>query len=136
MTNLGMMGARILPATVVGLILLFLAFPILVVIVVSFSSATYLTFPPPAFGLKWYDAYFSSADWLRPTWLSLWVAAAVVVVATLLGTLAALGIARLPRAARVVAAGLVLSPLIVPGIVVAIGIYYAFARYGLVGSPA
>ena len=136
MMNLGMMGARILPATVVGLILLFLAFPILVVIVVSFSSATYLTFPPPAFGLKWYDAYFSSADWLRPTWLSLWVAAAVVVVATLLGTLAALGIARLPRAARIVAAGLVLSPLIVPGIVVAIGIYYAFARYGLVGSPA
>jgi putative spermidine/putrescine transport system permease protein len=131
-----MIGTRILPATVVGLILLFLAFPILVVIVVSFSSATYLTFPPPALGLKWYDAYFSSADWLRPTWLSLWVAAAVVVVATLLGTLAALGIARLPRAARVVAAGLVLSPLIVPGIVVAIGIYYAFARYGLVGSPA
>ena len=65
MTNLRMLGARILPATVVGLILLFLAFPILVVIVVSFSSATYLTFPPPAFGLKWYDAYFSSADWLR-----------------------------------------------------------------------
>ena len=79
MTNLGTMGARILPATVVGLILLFLAFPILVVTSVSFSSATYLTFPPPAFGLKWYDAYFSSADWLRPTWLSLWVAAAVVV---------------------------------------------------------
>jgi putative spermidine/putrescine transport system permease protein len=57
------------------------------------------------------------------------------VLATLLGTLAALGIARLPRALRVVAAGLILSPLIVPVIVVAIGIYYAFSRYGLVGSP-
>ena len=60
-----MMGARILPATVVGLILLFLVLPIVVVMVVSFSSATYLTFPPPAFGLKWYEAYFSSADWLQ-----------------------------------------------------------------------
>ena len=130
-----MTAARLLPATVVGLILLFLAFPIVVVMVVSFSSATYLTFPPPAFGLKWYEAYFSSADWLRPTWLSIWVAAAVVVLSTVLGTLAALGIARLPRALRVVVAGLVLSPLIVPGIVVAIGIYYAFSRYGLVGSP-
>ena len=50
--------------------------------------------------------------------------------------LAALGIARLPKALRVVVAGLGLSPLIVPGIVVAIGIYYAFSRYGLVGSPA
>jgi putative spermidine/putrescine transport system permease protein len=56
-----MMGARILPAAVVGLILLFLVLPIVVVMVVSFSSATYLTFPPPAFGLKWYEAYFSSA---------------------------------------------------------------------------
>jgi len=46
--------------------------------VVSFSSATYLTFPPPAFGLKWYEAYFGNADWLRPTWLSLWVALCIV----------------------------------------------------------
>jgi putative spermidine/putrescine transport system permease protein len=135
MNGTHMIGGRILPTTVVGLILLFLAFPIVVVIVVSFSSATYLTFPPPAFGLRWYSAYFGSEDWLRPTWLSLWVAAATVALATLLGTLAALGIARLPRALRVVAAGLILSPLIVPVIVVAIGIYYAFSRYGLVGSP-
>jgi putative spermidine/putrescine transport system permease protein len=129
-----MMG-RILPTTVVGLILLFLVLPIVVVMVVSFSSATYLTFPPPAFGLKWYEAYFSSADWLRPTWLSIWVATVVVALSTVLGTLAALGITRLPKALRIVVAGLVLSPLIVPGIVVAIGIYYAFSRYGLVGSP-
>lgn len=130
-----MTATRVLPAAVVGLILLFLAFPIIVVMVVSFSSATYLTFPPPAFGLKWYEAYFDSADWLQTTWLSLWVAAAVVVLATLLGTLAALGIARLPKPLRIVASGLILSPLIVPIIVVAIGIYYAYARYGLVGTP-
>jgi putative spermidine/putrescine transport system permease protein len=123
-------------ATVVGLILVFLALPIVVVMVVSFSSATYLTFPPPAFGLRWYSAYFGSADWLRSTWLSLWVAAAVVVLATSLGTLAALGIARLPRSLRLPASALILSPLIVPVIVVAVGIYYSFARYGLVGSPA
>jgi len=112
MTGMRTIGARLLPTTIVGLILLFLAFPIVVVVVVSFSSATYLTFPPPAFGWRWYSAYFGSEDWLRPTWLSLWVAAATVVLATLLGTLAALGIARLPRALRVVAAGLILSPLI------------------------
>jgi putative spermidine/putrescine transport system permease protein len=126
---------RLLPATVVGLILAFLALPIVVVVVVSFSSATYLTFPPPAFGLRWYGVYFASDDWLGSTWLSLWVAASVVILATLLGTLAALGLARLPRALRVLASALILSPLIVPVIVVAIGIYYAFARYGLVSTP-
>jgi putative spermidine/putrescine transport system permease protein len=59
----------------------------------------------------------------------------VVVVATLLGTLAALGVARLPRTLRALATGLILSPLIVPTIVVAIGVYYAFSRLGLVGTP-
>jgi putative spermidine/putrescine transport system permease protein len=129
------MLARLAPASVVGLILLFLAFPIIVVVVVSFSSATYLTFPPPALGLKWYEAYFGSQDWLKPTWVSLWVASAVVVLSTMLGTVAALGIARLPRSLRIFATGLILSPLIVPGIVVAIGIYYAYSHYGLVGTP-
>ena len=75
-----MIFARILPASVVGLILFFLAFPIVVVAIASFSSATYLTFPPPAFGLRWYEAYFSNPDWLKPTWVSIWVACAVVVL--------------------------------------------------------
>jgi putative spermidine/putrescine transport system permease protein len=125
----------LLQVTGVGLILLYLAFPIVVVVTVSFSSVDYLSFPPPAFGLRWYRAYIDSESWLTPTWLSFGVAACVVVLATLLGTLASLGIPRLPRPLRVLASGLVLSPLIVPVIVVAIGIYYAFAQYGLVGSP-
>ncbi|MBN8873980.1 MAG: ABC transporter permease [Rhodospirillales bacterium] len=118
-----------------SLVLLFLALPIVLIVTVSFSSAVYLTFPPPAFGLRWYRAYLGSADWLASTWLSLAVAAATVALATILGTLAALGLTRLPRAVRTAAAALILSPLIVPGIVVAIGIYYAFSRWGLIGSP-
>ena len=118
------------------LVLAFLALPILIVVALSFSSASYLTFPPPAFGIRWYRAYLASSEWLASTWLSLAVAACVVVLATALGTLAALGLARLPRAMRVAVGALILSPLIVPGIVVAIGIYYVFARYRLVGTPA
>ncbi|WP_235034889.1 ABC transporter permease [Roseomonas sp. 18066] len=117
------------------LVLLFLAAPILLVTVVSFSSAAYLTFPPPALGLRWYRAFLGSDSWLAASWLSLWVATVVVVISTSLGTLAALALARLPKAARGVVTGLILSPMIVPSIVIAIGVYYAFARYGLVGSP-
>lgn len=130
-----LLATHLLPTAIVSLILLFLAAPIIVVFVVSFSAADYLTFPPPAFGLRWYRAYFGNADWLRSTWLSIWVAASVVLLSTSLGTLAAIGIARLPRLLRVFATGLILSPMIVPVIVVAIGIYYAFSRYGLVGTP-
>ncbi|MDA9393024.1 ABC transporter permease [Bradyrhizobium sp. CCBAU 45394] len=130
-----MSAIRLVPSLIVALILLFLALPIVVVFVLSFSSAAYLTFPPPAFGLRWYEAYFGDSDWLDATWLSLWVAATVVALSTTLGTLAAIGIVRLPRPIRILTTALVLSPLIVPGIVVAIGLYYAFSRYGLVGSP-
>jgi putative spermidine/putrescine transport system permease protein len=52
-----------------------------------------------------------------------------------LGTLAAIGLSRLRGPARAVIAGLIVSPLIVPGIIAAIGIYYAFSRYRLVGTP-
>jgi putative spermidine/putrescine transport system permease protein len=117
------------------LVLLFLALPIVIVALLSFSSASYLTFPPPAFGIRWYQAYLGSREWLASTWLSLAIAGSVVVLATTLGTLAALGIARLPRAMRAPVAALIVSPLIVPGIVAAIGIYYAFSRYHLVGTP-
>ncbi len=116
-------------------VLLFLALPIVIVGLLSFSSASYLTFPPPAFGIRWYQAYLGSREWLASTWLSLAIAGSVVVLATTLGTLAALGLARLPRAMRAPVAALIVSPLIVPGIVAAIGIYYAFSRYHLVGTP-
>jgi putative spermidine/putrescine transport system permease protein len=121
---------------VVWLVLLAMIAPIVVVALLSFSSASYLTFPPPAFGVRWYRTYLESRDWLAATWLSIEVGGAVVVVSTVLGTAAALGLARLPRFAQMLATGLILSPLVVPGIIVAIGVYYAFARYGLVGTPA
>ena len=117
-------------------VLVFLALPILIVAALSFSSASYLTFPPPAFGIRWYRAYLGSGEWLASTWLSLAVAACVVVLSATLGTIAALGLTRLPPAMRAVLGALILSPLIVPGIVIAIGIYYVFARYRLVGTPA
>ncbi|MHC4048063.1 ABC transporter permease, partial [Bradyrhizobium sp. 23AC] len=113
-----MSAVRIVPSLIVALILLFLALPIVVVFVLSFSSAAYLTFPPPAFGFRWYKAYFGDSDWLDATWLSLWVAAVVVALSTTLGTFAAIGIGRLPRPIRIVATALILSPLVVPGIVV------------------
>jgi putative spermidine/putrescine transport system permease protein len=85
--------------------------------------------------VRWYRAYLGSSDWLDSTWLSIAVAGSVVVLATVLGTLAALGLPRLSPALRTAVGALVLSPLIVPGIVAAIGIYYVFARYRLVGTP-
>ena len=86
--------ARWVLYVVVGLIILYLIFPILVVIPLSFSSAHYLTFPPPGFSLQWYHKFFSRSDWRNAAFLSLWIACSVMVLATALGTAASLGLVR------------------------------------------
>jgi putative spermidine/putrescine transport system permease protein len=121
--------------SVAGLVLGFLVLPVLVVLPLSFSSARYLTFPPPGFSLQWYGNFFSRAAWTDATLLSLWTSLASTVLAVLLGVPAALGLVRGRFPGRGLAQALILSPVVAPGIVVAIGLYYVYARYGLVGSP-
>jgi putative spermidine/putrescine transport system permease protein len=122
-------------ASVAGLVFLYLVFPILVVIPLSFSSGTYLSFPPPGLSLRWYENFFSRSDWLGAAGLSLWVGGTVMVLATALGAPAALAAVRSSFRGRNLLVGFIVSPLIAPAIIVAIGIYFFYARLGLVGNP-
>lgn len=127
--------ARIALMALTALILLYLVFPVFVVIPVSFSSAKYLQFPPPGFSLQWYDNYFSRRDWTDPTILSLWVGAATALFATILGTAASLALVRGRFWGRDALNSFLVSPLIIPTIIVAIGIYFFYARLQLIGKP-
>jgi putative spermidine/putrescine transport system permease protein len=120
---------------VAALVLLYLVFPILVVIPLSFSAGTYLSFPPPGFSLRWYANFFGRTDWLDAASLSLWVGAAVMLLATALGAPAALALVRSDFGGKNFLTGFIISPLIAPVIIVAIGIYFFYARLGLVGNP-
>ncbi|MDP9368164.1 MAG: ABC transporter permease [Chloroflexota bacterium] len=120
---------------VTGLILFYLVFPIFVVVPVSFSSAKYLQFPPPGFSLQWYEKYLTRSDWTGATWLSVQVAAGTALLATLLGTLAALALVRGRFWGRDLINAFVVSPMIIPSIIVAIGIYFFYARIQLIGNP-
>ena len=117
------------------LIFAYLLFPILIVIPLSFSSGKYLTFPPPGFSLQWYANFFARSAWTDSAWLSIWVGLAVTALSTLLGTPAAIGLVRGKFAGKKLVNALILSPVIAPGIIVAIGLYFAYASYGLVGRP-
>jgi len=117
------------------LALLFLITPILIVVPLSFSNASYLRFPPPGWSLRWYLNYLDRPEWLDATWLSVWVGCCVSVLSVVLGTLAAFGLTRGRFLGRALIAGLVMSPLAVPVIVLAIGVYFTYARLGLVGRP-
>jgi putative spermidine/putrescine transport system permease protein len=121
---------------VAALVLFYLVFPILVVIPLSFSAGTYLSFPPPGFSLRWYANFFDRTDWLGAASLSLWVGVAVMLLATALGAPAALALVRSEFRGKNFLTGFIISPLIAPVIIVAIGIYFFYARLGLVGNPS
>jgi putative spermidine/putrescine transport system permease protein len=121
---------------VAALVLLYLVFPILVVIPLSFSAGTYLSFPPPGFSLRWYANFFDRTDWLGAASLSLWVGVAVMLLATALGAPAALALVRSEFRGKNFLTCFIISPLIAPVIIVAIGIYFFYARLGLVGNPS
>jgi ABC-type spermidine/putrescine transport system permease subunit II len=111
-----------------------LVLPIFVVIPISFSSATYLRFPPPGFSLQWYRKYFLSGNWINPTVVSFQVAFTVAILATVLGTMLALALIRGKFPGRNVIYSIALSPLVVPLIITAISIYFFFSRLHLVGT--
>ncbi|MGH2614118.1 MAG: ABC transporter permease [Thermomicrobiales bacterium] len=119
----------------VALVLIFLVFPVFVVVPVSFSSAKYLQFPPPGWSLQWYENYFIRPGWIDATMLSIRVALITTVLATALGTAASLALVRGRFPGRNAINSFMVSPLVVPAIIVAIGIYFFYARMKLVGHP-
>ncbi|HMK78567.1 MAG TPA: ABC transporter permease [Xanthobacteraceae bacterium] len=114
----------------------FLVLPTLIVIPMSFSASQYLEFPPREWSLRWYQSYFGSAAWMQATATSVKAGLLTAVVATALGTLAAYGlfVSRLRAAGAVMA--LLLTPIIVPIILVGIGVFYAYVRIRLVNTLA
>lgn len=125
----------ILPAYVV-LVVLFLIAPTLIVMPMGFTDSSFLSFPPPGFSLRWFETYFSSPLWLGATIRSFIVAFGTACLATLLGSFAALSLARSTGRWGAALFGLFLAPMIVPRIVVALGLFYLFAQLGLVATDA
>ncbi|WP_416139953.1 ABC transporter permease [Halomonas sp. HK25] len=118
-----------------GLVLLFLITPVLVIIPLSFSSGSFLTYPLPGFSLRWYEAIFdSSGPWLAALQNSLIVAPLATLLAMSLGTLAAVGLNRADFPGKGLILALLISPMVVPLVIVAVGMYFFFAQVGLLNS--
>ena len=111
--------------------LVFLVAPILTIVPLSFSSGSFFYYPLPGFSLRWYQDFFTSSFWLPSLKNSLIVGISATVLATVLGTLAALGIWRARFPAQALMLAILISPMVVPVIIVAVGVYFAFAPLGL-----
>lgn len=113
------------------LIGLFLISPILLVIPMSFSSVSYLQFPPPSYSWRWYIQFFTDPTWLNPAFQSFQIAIVTMLIATTLGTLASFGLVRGRFFGKQGLFTVLISPMIVPIIIIAVALYAFFSRLHL-----
>lgn len=124
-----------------GAVLFFLILPILVIVPLSFNSQPYFTFTAEmlafeadAYSLRWYRTIVENPNWLLAIQNSFIVGVFATIVATLLGTVAAVGLASSEMPFRRTITALLLSPMIVPLIIIAAGMFFFYTRFGLVGT--
>ncbi|MDF2141714.1 ABC transporter permease [Paenirhodobacter sp. CAU 1674] len=147
--------------TLCVLIFLFLIAPILIVIPLSFNAEPYftftekmLTFDPEGYSLRWYDSlltfgmlnpeaprdgawwldFWQNAQWMQVTKHSIIIGFFSTLVATVLGTLAALGLSRPEMPFRRAVMAVLISPMIVPIIITATGLFFFYSKTGLANS--
>ncbi|MET9525003.1 ABC transporter permease [Streptomyces coeruleorubidus] len=127
---------RIALTAVATVILLFLALPIIVIIVTSFSDNAFAAFPPNAWTLHWYTSLFADGSkWPAALSLSAFVACLSTVFSLVIGVTAATALTRSELPLRSAVYALVLGPLLIPQIVTALGLFLLFEPASMLGSP-
>ncbi|QBR00149.1 ABC transporter permease [Paraburkholderia pallida] len=116
------------------LTLLYLVLPVLAIVPLSFSSSTFLVYPIPGWSLRWYQNLVMSDEWRMAAKNSFIVGPAATLVATVLGTLAAIGITKADFRGKALLMAVLISPMIVPVVVVGVGMYLFFAPLGLANT--
>jgi putative spermidine/putrescine transport system permease protein len=130
----GMRAWRLARAILCLVVAVWLLAPLVVVVVISFSSAPFLQFPPPGFSLRWYDQLFTTPAWTNSLLVSVEIMVPAASLATVLGTAASYALVRgrVPGA-RLIMAGLML-PIIVPGMITAAALFGVYRGLGLNGT--
>ena len=116
------------------IIMFLLVIPTVIVIPMSFSESQYLEFPPREWSLRWYQEYLNTPRWVNATITSFKVATLTMLVATPFGTMAAYGLFVSGGRMSKMLFFTLMTPMIVPVILIAIGTFYVFGRIGLVNS--
>ncbi len=130
------LAGRIALTAVATVILLFLALPIVVILVTSFSNNAFAAFPPDSWTLGWYKALFADGSkWPAALSLSAFVACLSTVFSLIIGVTAATALTRSELPLRSAVYALVLGPLLIPQIVTALGLFLLFEPAAMLGSP-
>lgn len=127
-------GWHYLLQLICGAVFLFLIVPIIVVIPLSFNPVPFFSYPLTGFSLRWYEAFFFTDRWQGALHTSTLVATSVMLLSTMLGTLAALGLSRPNFPWRAAVISLLISPMVIPTIITAVALYFFYASIGLLNN--
>ncbi len=125
---------RFIPLVLATIVAIFLIAPILIIVPMSFSTAISFEFPPPGYWLGYYVRYFHSDAWLAATANSFIIAFGSMVLTMLVALPAAFGYVRYRFFGKNAFNLIIMLPLIVPGVVSALGYYGFLSRIHLVGT--
>lgn len=127
--------------TICVLIFCFLIIPILVILPLSFNAQPYFTFTPEMLSLnpegystRWYESFFNDSNWQKAVKNSLIIAVFSTIISVSLGTLAALGLSQKEFPFKTTIMGILISPMVVPLIISAAGMFFFYARVNLLGT--
>jgi putative spermidine/putrescine transport system permease protein len=115
-------------------LLAFLLAPIAIVLVFAFNPTPYISFPPVGVTLHWFDKFLANPDFTHALWLSLWIAACVLVLAVLIGGACALALARGNLPGRAFLTAFFMSPLMLPAILTGLALFQSYLMVGI-GRP-
>ena len=117
-----------------GLVLVFLMLPILVIAPLSFNADSFMLYPMSGFSLQWYEEFFTSPAWRQAFLNSCIVSPFATLLAMALGTPAAIGLTRIDFPGKALLTSILISPMVVPVVIVGVATYLVFAPAGLSGS--
>jgi putative spermidine/putrescine transport system permease protein len=129
----GLRGGVLLSIYAWALIALLLV-PVVAFVPMAFTASTFLSFPPPGWSIRWFAQFVASPLWLGATVRSFGIGFATAVITVVIASMAALGVVRTRSRFGGIAFLLCLSPMMVPSIVIAISLFYLFARMSLVAT--
>lgn len=125
---------KVLLGIVTAIVAVWLVAPMFIVFPISFSADASFTFPPREWSLRWYESFFNNPQWIKALGNSAIIGLLSAIVATSVGTIAAIAINRSESRFASWATTLMLTPMIVPPIIAGAGIYTFFLKSGLVGT--
>lgn len=119
---------------IVFLILLAVILPAIIIIPQAFTATNFFKYPVEEFSMKWFTRFFDNSEWVTGLERSLCIAVATAILATVIGTMAAVAVQKLEFKGKSMFMSIMIAPMVVPVVITGVALYSTFAKMGLTNT--